>query len=113
MQFLHACFAEVYKTPRVRDLLLDEHSRLLQEFVPKLVILRAMLHFNSVVSAKRHALAHGETDLKELFDKVRDKRVDFGKLSAKENRFEPLPLSSFDTICITQRQFSHKHRPQG
>lgn len=97
MQFLQACLAEVYHTPRVRELLLDHDSRLLQEFVPKLVILRAMFHLNQVIEAKRRALETDGIELKGLFHQVRDKHIDFGRLSAKDNRFD-LSLSK---SCLT------------
>jgi hypothetical protein len=118
MQFLYFSFLEIYKTEGVRQLLLDQNERLLNEFVPKLIIFRAMLHLNKIIDAKKNALMSKKIDKNNLFENVQDKRIDFGKLSAKENRFE-LPKSThyskhlnttvFD--FLTKRTRNREHRP--
>jgi hypothetical protein len=88
MQFLYFSFLEIYNTKQVRELLLEQNERLMNTFIPKLIIFRAMLHFNQVIEAKKHSLLYKKENLKDLFEQIEDKKIDFGKLSAKENRFE-------------------------
>jgi hypothetical protein len=88
MQFFYFSFLEIFNTKQVKQLLLEENERLMKQFIPKLVIFRAMLHLNQVIEAKKDALLNKKENLKDLFKQVQDKKIDFGKLSAKENRYE-------------------------
>ena len=88
MQFFYFAFLEIFNTVQVKELLLEQNERLMTQFIPKLIIFRAMLHFNRVIEAKKDALLNKKENLKDLFKQVQDKKIDFGKLSAKENRFE-------------------------
>ena len=88
MQFFYFSFLEIYKTKGVRQLLLESNKRLLTKFIPKLIIFRAMLHLNKIVNAKKKMMENKQEEKTDLFSNIKDKKIDFGKLSAKENIFE-------------------------
>lgn len=87
---------EIYKTNGVKELLLEKDERLLQDFLPQVIIFRAMMHFNKTIQSKLDSITSNHKTEKNIFDEVDEKLIRFEELSAKENRFEiPISISIF------------------
>lgn len=92
MMFFYNVFKIIVKTNVVNTLLFERDEKFICSYLTKFIVFKALLHFNKVIDSKMKIFNFEKKESNNLYQNIKEQRIGFHLLSAKEKRFE-IPLS--------------------